>query len=100
MAAQRRDGGRAVTMLADLLSTVFERRMRSPGAAPTDARSAEDLAEALMGTDGETSGQTLGRLILDRFAQMDDDARKAFFEYLATALAFDPAAVRTALAAH
>lgn len=89
-----------MTMLADLLSTVFDRRLRIVGPTVTDSRSMEELAEALVGTDGEMSGQTLGRLILDRFEDMDDGERKSFFDHLATAMDFDPAAVRDALAAH
>lgn len=87
-----------MTMLADLLSTVFERRMRITGTADKDARTTEALAEALVGTDGEMSGQTLGRLILDRFDKMDDSERKSFFDYLARRMDFDPTAVRDALA--
>ncbi len=89
-----------MTMLADLLSTVFERRMQISGPATDDARSTHDLAEALVGADGEMSGQKLGRQILDRFADMDEDERKAFFDYLATAMDFDPDDVRVALADH
>ena len=84
-------------MLADLLSTVFERRMRITGPAADDSRSTEELAEALVGTDGEMSGQRLGRLILDRFDRMTDSEKKDFFVYLAKAMDFDPARVRDAL---
>lgn len=89
-----------MTMLADLLSTVFERRMRIAGPAAVDARSIAELAEALVGTDGEMSGQKLGRLILDRFEGMGDDERKAFFKHLATEMDFDPITVREALSEH
>ena len=89
-----------MTMLADLLSTVFERRMRFlPGAAADDSRSTEDLAAALVGTDGEISGQQLGRIILDRYAGMDPAGKRAFFDHLAHAMDFDPGEVRRALAA-
>ena len=89
-----------MTMLADLLSTVFERRMRFlPGAAADDPRSTEDLAAALVGTDGEISGQQLGRIILDRYAGMDPAGKRAFFDHLAHAMDFDPGEVRRALAA-
>jgi malonyl-CoA decarboxylase len=89
-----------MTMLADLLSTVFERRMRIPGIAGTDARGTAELAEALVGTDGEMSGQKLGRLILDRFESMTDAEKKAFFDYLAKSMDFDPSAVRETLEAY
>ncbi len=86
-----------MTMLADLLSTVFERRALSFGPAAKDSRSTADLAEALIGTDGEMSGQTIARLILDRFEEMDETGRKAFFDHLAQAMHFDPENVRNAL---
>lgn len=89
-----------MSMLADLLSTVFERRMLSAGPAPFDERSIEELAEALVGADGEMSWQKLGRLILDRFAKMDEGEREAFFTHLATAMDFNPENVRSALAAY
>ncbi len=74
--------------------------MRISGPAASDARSTEELAEALVGADGEMSGQNLGQLILDRFSDMEAEERKAFFDYLATAMDFDPAAVRDALEAY
>lgn len=89
-----------MTMLADLLSTVFERRMRFAEPTAADARSTQELATALVGADGEISGKTLGRLILERFEHMEDQEKKAFFDYLACAMDFDPAEVRDALQAH
>ncbi len=86
-----------MTMLADLLSTVFERRLRIVGPAAADTRSTEDLVKALVGTDGEMSGQKLGRIILDRFKAMDNVERKSFFDYLATEMDFNPDDVREAL---
>lgn len=84
-------------MLADILSTVFERRNRVTRPAAADARSTEELAEALVGSDGEMSGQTIGRLIFDRFDAMDESERKSFFDYLANTMGFDPSNVRKAL---
>ncbi|PTX57618.1 malonyl-CoA decarboxylase [Litoreibacter ponti] len=84
-------------MLADLLSTVFERRMRVARTPEDDARSTQELADALVGADGEISGQRLGRLILERFAGMSDDEKREFFGHLAHAMNFDPEAVRSAL---
>lgn len=89
-----------MTMLADLLSTVFERRTRLTSPAAGDTRETTELAEALVGTDGEISGQSLGSLILDRFESMDEAARRDFFDYLATSMDFDPALVRDALEAY
>jgi len=89
-----------MTMLADLLSTVFERRTRLSSPPAGDTRETTELAEALVGTDGEMSGQSLGGLILDRFEAMDEAARQEFFDYLATSMDFDPAQVRDALEAY
>jgi len=75
-----------VTMLADLLSTVFERRMGMIGPATADARSTTDLAEALVGSDGEISGQQLARLILEQtyqgFAQAAEPKRQELIRRL------------------
>ena len=87
-------------MLADLLSTVFERRMGRSGPADRDARSTTTLVEALVGTDGEMSGQKLGQLILERYVEMDDGEKRAFFDHLAHKMDFDPAQVREALDAY
>ncbi|KZY48588.1 decarboxylase [Roseovarius sp. HI0049] len=88
-----------MTLLADLLSTVFERRFRNAPAGD-DTRSIEEMSDALVGATGEISGLTLARNILERYRQSEDDARLAFFKYLATGMNIDPAKVRKALAAY
>ncbi|WP_095590232.1 malonyl-CoA decarboxylase [Actibacterium ureilyticum] len=87
-----------MTLLADLLSTVFERRYRrrAPG-APEDGRPLTELAEALVGSAGETSGLALAEEILSRFVTLGDDEKLAFFRYIAQALDIDPETVRTTL---
>ena len=89
-----------MSMFADLLSTVFERRNRPSQSTDNDPRSTQELAEALIGTDGEVSGQLLAHLILSRFENMDTDEQKAFFGDLARNFDFDPSKVRAALDAH
>ena len=89
-----------MTLLADLLSTVFERRYRQPARQVRDDRPAEDLAEALVGSADETSGLALAGDLLSRFAAMNDDEKLAFFRHIATALNIDPDAVRSTLAAY
>lgn len=86
-----------MTLLADLLSTVFERRFRNAPAGD-DKRSIEEMSEALVGATGEISGLTLARNILERYRQSEDEARLAFFRYLATGMNIDPGKVRAALA--
>ena len=88
-----------MTLLADLLSTVFERRFRNAPAGD-DKRSIEEMSDALVGATGEISGLTLARNILERYRQSEDEARLAVFKYLATGMNIDPGKVREALAAY
>ena len=89
-----------MTLLADLLSTVFDRRYRSGPAARDDSRPLPELASALVSASGETSGLALARSYLDRFEQLDDDAKLAVFHDLAEAKNIDPTQVRNTLAAY
>ena len=50
-----------MTLLADLLSTVFERRYRRDSAVAPDGRPLTELADALVGSAGETSGLALAK---------------------------------------
>lgn len=88
-----------MTLLADLLSTVFERRYRS-GGGKADNRPFQDLTRDLMGTAGEVSGQALARQILDRYADWDDAEKLAFFHHLARDMTVSSAAVRDALVSY
>ncbi|MBE3638183.1 malonyl-CoA decarboxylase [Mangrovicoccus algicola] len=88
-----------MTILADLLSTVFERRGRGPAAKP-DGRSLPELAAALMGASAETEGLSLARQILDRYEFLDEAGRAAFFAHLAGQMDIDPQAVRASLDAY
>ena len=85
-----------MTLLADLLSTVFERRYR-PGAGRGDDRTPAELASALVGAAGEVSGQSVARQILDRFVAMTDPEKLAFFRHLATGMAISADDLRAAL---
>ncbi len=86
-----------MTLLADLLSTVFERRHRQPAPSAQDDRPLTDLASALIGAPGETSGRDLGTRILARYDALADTDKLAFFRHLATEMNIDPEAVRTTL---
>lgn len=83
--------------LADLLSTVFERRYRRKIHGAIDGRPIAELADALVGSTGEVSGLALAEEILLRFEAMDDDTKLGFFRYLATAMNIDPETVRATL---
>ncbi len=87
-----------MSVLADILTTVLDRRpqIRPPGAR--DRRTAAELAEALLTEQAEITGMVLARAVLDRYGAMSDSEKHAFFAYLAHELDVDPEAVRRALA--
>ncbi len=89
-----------MTILADLLSTVFERRYRIGAGARPDNRPIQELTADLIGASGEISGQTVARSILERYRRMDDDGKAAFFHHLAQDMTIAPDAVRGALDAY
>ncbi|MGM0659769.1 MAG: malonyl-CoA decarboxylase [Pseudomonadota bacterium] len=87
-----------MSVLADLLSTVFERRYRGASEPDRQDRSIETLCHDLLGSSGEVSGTVLARLILDRYAGMEDAEKLAFFEFLTRDMGVDPDRVRDTLA--
>ncbi len=89
-----------MTLLADLLSTVFERRQRLGRAGQRDDRPIEALTADLIGAAGEVSGTTVAQNLLNRYAEMDDAAKLAFFHHLAWDMNIDAAGVRQALDAY
>lgn len=89
-----------MSILAELLSTVFERRQRTGQSAPSDGRPLQELADALVGSAGETSGLALAEEILTRFETEDDDGKVAFFRHLATAMNIAPEDVRATLSTY
>ncbi len=89
-----------MSLLADLLATVFERATKSAAPEKWDERPVEELVSALIGSSGEVRGMALARQILDRYAAMDNSQKRAFFKFLATDMDIDAKAVRTSLAAY
>ncbi|WP_299817555.1 malonyl-CoA decarboxylase [uncultured Roseibium sp.] len=89
-----------MTFLADILSTVFERRYRFRTSDKADGRPLEALVADLIGATGEVSGVTMARQILSRYATLDDDEKRAFFHHLAEDLTISAPAVRAALEAY
>ena len=87
-----------MSLLADLLATVFERATKRPPGEKWDERPIEELVGELIGNAGEVRGMVLARQILDRYAAMDETGKRAFFTYLATDMDIDPDTVRTTLA--
>ena len=87
-----------MSLLADLLSTVFERRTVPWGGAKQDPRPLPELTAELIGAEGEVTGLALARAILERYAALDDAGRLDFFRHLAREMTIEPARVRAALA--
>jgi len=83
--------------LADILSTVFERRHRPWGTDKPDDRPMKTLVADLIGATGEVSGVSMARQILNRYEIMPDAEKRDFFRFLANGLAVTAADVRSAL---
>ncbi|MEO0484468.1 MAG: malonyl-CoA decarboxylase family protein [Pseudomonadota bacterium] len=66
--------------LGDMLSTLFDRRARRT--ASSDDRSIADLCRALLASEGEVSGLTLARCIVDAYGRLSLDDKLAFFHFL------------------
>ncbi len=86
-----------MSLLGELLATVFDRRQRPGAAATPDGRPLTELADALVGSAGETSGLALAEEILARFAGLNDEGKLAFFHHLARAMNITPEVVRATL---
>jgi malonyl-CoA decarboxylase len=67
-----------MTLLGNLLSTIFERRYRTTASVWVGNRPLPELAEEPIGTAGETSGLALAEEILSRFESLGDDQKRAF----------------------
>ena len=88
-----------MSLLSDVLATLFARQVRNAHPAGGDSRSVEELIGDLLSNQGEISGLTTASQILDRFAEMDDLGKIAFFTHLADNLGIDADQVRSTLAA-
>lgn len=89
-----------MSLLADLLSTLIDRRIPMLGASQTDSRGINDLCRALIGSVGEVSGYALARRILDLYEGMQDAEKRAFFTFLNTQMDIDPEEVAQATKAY
>ncbi|MBB94165.1 MAG: decarboxylase [Rhodobacteraceae bacterium] len=89
-----------MTLLADLLTTVFDRRDRFSWRSKAGDRPLPDLAADLVAAEGEVTGLTIAQQLLAGYRLADDDTKLAFFRHLAEAMTISPAAIRAALAAY
>lgn len=90
-----------VSFLQDLLNTVAEQsRQYLPaslvGGQREDIRA---LSKALVSGRGEASGVAIAREVLKLYGELDAEARRSYFRFLAEAFNPDPAAVKAAAVA-
>jgi malonyl-CoA decarboxylase len=91
-----------VSLFADIISGLFERRLGAPlaGLGPDDGRSPAELAQALMAAPGEDVQRQLAAALLEGYAGLDDAGKREMFLRLSRDLDVDPDAVREAVAAY
>ncbi|MEX2518368.1 MAG: malonyl-CoA decarboxylase [Paracoccaceae bacterium] len=89
-----------MTLLADLLATIFERSRAEEGAEDAGGMSAEELTTALMTDKGEAAGFALAARLLSRYAAMDEAGKHRFFRHLIDGMDIDAAALAEAVAAY
>ncbi|SDQ76278.1 malonyl-CoA decarboxylase [Pseudovibrio sp. Tun.PSC04-5.I4] len=87
-----------MSLLADLLSTLFDRRYVFTG--KRDGRPLTELCHALMSSQGDVSGAAIAHEILDGYSTSDVEGKKAFFEFLNSEMDIDPDALEEALQAY
>lgn len=85
-------------ILADLLSTLFDRRIgRTQAPAIPDGRPLIQLAETLVNASGETSELALAQEFLTRYAGLEDAEKLELFRVIAQTMNIDPDAIRDTL---
>ena len=74
--------------LGDLLSQLLVRRGSTR--SKDDTRDIYELSQALLSAEGEVSGLRLASAVMDRYAALNGDEKRAYFVYLNTELEIDP----------
>jgi len=89
-----------VSLLADLLSTAFDRASRYVSPAKWDERPVGELVADLISNRDEIRGMELARQILDNYTKMDLAQKREFFTLMATGMDINADNVRASLAAY
>lgn len=100
MATRSGDGADNMSLLADLLSTAFDRASRYVSPGKWDERPVDELVADLISNQGEVRGQDLAQQILDSYEAMEDGQKQEFFALLADGMDIDADTVRTTLATY
>ena len=72
-----------MNFFADILSSLFDRKLGLANRVEDDNKPIDDLCQALLSSRGDVSGMSLAQLILDRYADLDDDDKLVWFLLLA-----------------
>ena len=72
-----------MNFFADILSSLFDRKLGLANRIEDDNKPIDDLCQALLSSRGDVSGMSLAQLILERYADLDDDDKLAWFLLLA-----------------
>jgi malonyl-CoA decarboxylase len=72
-----------VSFFGDILTSLFERAPLLRGAMADDDKPIELLCRDLLTSRGDVSGMSLAQLVLDRYADFNDDEKLALFTLLA-----------------
>ena len=72
-----------MNFFADILSSLFDRKLGLANRIKDDNKPIDDLCQALLSSRGDVSGMSLAQLILERYADLDDDDKLAWFLLLA-----------------
>ena len=72
-----------MSFFADILSSLFERKLSLTRRVEDDNKPIEELCKALLSSRGDVSGMALAQLILDRYADLDEASKLSWFLLLA-----------------
>ena len=72
-----------MNFFADILSSLFDRKLGLANRVEDDNKPIDELCQALLSSRGDVSGMSLAQLILDRYADLDDNDKLAWFLLLA-----------------
>lgn len=86
-----------MTILSDILSTLFERRATTHDYSEKEDGPVTDLCHKLMTPQGEVIGIPIAGKILAAYDQMDDGQKTEFFSFLLTEMDVDILAIQKAL---
>ena len=89
-----------MSLLADLLSTMFDRETTFRSKTIWDQKPIDDLILELISNKGEVTGMTLALQILAKYREMNGQEKLAFFNILAYEMDIDANQVKMALKAY